>query len=98
MMDEANEAAILNALNSMLRDYCIETYGEDDQFQNQTIVRVKITSDDFQTIKIQLRALGLITKSNRARSVKDTESYWTLTPYGDTVMTRLRAQKKKIAS
>ncbi len=98
MMDEANEATILNALNAMLRDYCLENYGEEDQFKGQTIARVKITSDDFQTIKIQLRALGLITKSNRARSVKDTESYWTLTPYGDTVMTRLRAQKKKIAS
>ncbi|KAB8066887.1 DUF4062 domain-containing protein [Janthinobacterium violaceinigrum] len=50
--------------------------------------------DDFQTIKIQLRALGLITKSTRSRSVKDTSTYWTLTPYGDNVMLQLRAIRK----
>ena len=30
-------------------------------------------------------------KSEKARSVKDSGTYWTLTPYGDEVMTRLRA-------
>jgi hypothetical protein len=50
-----------------------------------------VNSEDFQTIKIQLRALGLIAKSSKSHSIKDTLTYWTLTPYGDTVMTRLRA-------
>jgi predicted MarR family transcription regulator len=54
----------------------------------------RVDTDDFQTIKIQLRALGLITKSTKSRSVKDTATYWTLTPFGDTVMTRLRAIQK----
>lgn len=53
-----------------------------------------ISEDDFQTIKVQLRALGLIKQSTKPRSVKDTETYWTLTPYGDNVMTRLRAIEK----
>jgi hypothetical protein len=53
--------------------------------------KVWISSDDFGTILVQLRALGLITKSDRKRSVKDVGTYWTLTPYGDTLLTTLRA-------
>ena len=50
-----------------------------------------ISGESFRTIIVQLRALGLIGKSTRTRSVKDTATYWTLTPFGDNVMTRLRA-------
>jgi hypothetical protein len=57
----------------------------------------KIDTGDFQTIKIQLRALGLIEMTNRARSAKDTETYWTLTPYGDHLLTKLRAIPKRAA-
>jgi len=56
-----------------------------------------LDQDDFQTIKVQLRALGLITKSDKARSVKDVTAYWTLTPYGDEMMTRLRAIRRDSA-
>jgi len=51
----------------------------------------RLDTKDLQTIKIQLRALGLITKGSKKRSAKDTKLYWTLTPYGDNVMTVLRA-------
>jgi Domain of unknown function (DUF4062) len=53
-----------------------------------------IIDEDFQTIKIQFRALGLISKSDRARSIKDRVTYWTLTHYGNSIMMRLRAIKK----
>ena len=43
---------------------------------------------------LQLRALGLMTKNENNRLVKDTGTYWTLTPYGDSVMNRLRAIEK----
>ena len=49
---------------------------------------------EFQNIKIQFKALGLITKSIKNRSVKDRETYWTLTDYGDFIMTQLVAIKK----
>lgn len=51
----------------------------------------QIDDHDYQTVKIQLRALGLIAKSEKTRSVKDAGTYWTLTPYGDQVLTSLRA-------
>jgi DNA-binding PadR family transcriptional regulator len=57
-------------------------------FRNTT---VRLTDDDFGTVLVQLRALGLITRSDRKRSVKDRGAYWTLTPYGDEHLTTLRA-------
>ena len=53
-----------------------------------------IGDECFRTIIVQLRALGLIGKSTRPRSVKDKETYWTLAPFGDNVMNRLRAIKR----
>lgn len=49
---------------------------------------------DVQTIKIQLRALGLIEQSKKVRSVKDTRAYWNLTPFGDSLLVQLRAIPK----
>lgn len=54
----------------------------------------EISNEEFQNIKIQFKALGLIAKSTKNRSVKDTASYWTLTDYGDYIMTQLIAVKK----
>ena len=53
-----------------------------------------LSNEDFNTIKVQLLALRLMKKSDRNRSVKDKASYWTLTPYGDSVMTQLRAIRR----
>lgn len=53
-----------------------------------------IENEEFQNIKVQFKALGLITKSLKNRSVKDTANYWTLTEYGDYVMTQLIAIKR----
>ncbi|EDU5982372.1 forkhead box transcription factor, partial [Salmonella enterica subsp. enterica serovar Aberdeen] len=57
---------------------------------------LKVSNSDFQTIKVQFRALGLIIKSEKSRSVKDKGTYWTLTPYGENLMTTLRAIKKTL--
>jgi Domain of unknown function (DUF4062) len=52
---------------------------------------VEIYSEDFQIIKVQLRALGLIAKNNKNRGLRDSDTYWTLTPYGDELMNSLCA-------
>ena len=56
--------------------------------------------DDFQTIKVQLLALRLISKSTKrkSRSVNDKATYWTLTPHGETVMMTLRALRRAPAA
>lgn len=65
-----------------------------EQLEGKHIGLFNIEADPFQTILVQLKALGLVAKSIRNRSVKDTNSYWKLTPYGDSVMTRLRAIRR----
>jgi hypothetical protein len=93
MINEATEGDLAQALNRLISDLASGLKKSKD-LKDLVLMNFRIDSDDFQTIKIQLRALGLITKSTKSRSVKDKATYWTLTPYGDTVMTRLRAIPK----
>lgn len=55
---------------------------------------LRVNSVDFQTMKVQFVALGLITKSEKKRSIKDSGTYWSLTPYGETKMMQLRALRR----
>lgn len=84
MMDEAAEKAISGRLSQELPGY--EQSGDLRKYQ-----RVQITDDSFETIKIQFVALGLIQKSNRKHAPSDTNIYWSLTPYGEQRLMRLRA-------
>jgi hypothetical protein len=89
MIGETRDNEFKQALNNFVRLNRVsdlQAHGRPMQFQDFVV-----DESDFQTIKVQLRALGLITPSKRARAVKDTATYWTLTPYGDSVMSRLRA-------
>lgn len=83
MIDEATEFDLDNELQKYLREII-----------NQRPRIIHINSEDFQTIKVQFVALGLIVKSEKKRSIKDSSTYWTLTPYGETKMMQLRALRK----
>lgn len=92
MLHEAPENRLSTALNEIVHSHVFT-----DIKTKNTTKRVSfeaVAEDDFHTIIIQLRALGLITKSVRNRSVKDTATYWKLTPYGDRLMMKLRAIQK----
>jgi hypothetical protein len=95
MLNEANESTIKKQLDSMIMNSEYKKIKEQKEYAKKVISDFSIIDTHFQTIKVQLRALDLITKSEKNRSVKDIETYWTLTPYGDTVMTRLIAIKKQ---
>ena len=56
-----------------------------------------LSDESFQTIKVQLIALGLIKQSSKKHSTTDVNTYWTLTPYGNKVMMRMKAIKKDVA-
>ena len=94
MIHEAIESDLSGALSALVRDHSHAELQKSKGFKELNLMDFKIDADDFQTIKVQLRALGLITKSTKSRSVKDTATYWTLTPYGDNAMTKLRAIRK----
>lgn len=63
----------------------------DIELEGAIRVEATLSEDDLATVLVQLRALGLITRSERRRSVTDKATYWTLTPYGDTHLIALRA-------
>ena len=94
MIHETTEPMLKNALNSLSMTENLERLQKSKKFAHHELRSFYIDQDDFQTIKIQLRALGLIVKNDKARSVKDAKTYWTLTPYGDEKMTQLRAIRR----
>ena len=96
MIQEVEESAIKNALIARLKPNFPKSkkVNHDSMDRILRLHRLSIGGEVFCTIIVQLRALGLITKSVRQRSVKDTASYWTLTPYGDTIMNNLRAIRR----
>ncbi|MCU7371906.1 hypothetical protein PEC18_13825 [Paucibacter sp. O1-1] len=94
MIHESSEAKLKAALDAFVLEKLRPEVSEDKTFRGHRLVDIALDEQDFQTVKIQLRALGLMAKSEKNRSVKDSGTYWTLTPYGDEVMTRLRAIKR----
>jgi len=88
LIDEASESEYKEKMNSYI-GYLAK--------QKMTgVSKVGIVIDDLMSILIQLKALGLIERSIRNRSVKDKNTYWKLTAKGDNVLTNLRAIKRKI--
>ncbi len=82
MIDECAEKALRDGLSSYFR------------FNYNLTGGFNIINNDFQTIKVQLIALQIIQKSDRKRTAKDTDTYWTLTPYGNRLMMQLKALKR----
>jgi hypothetical protein len=95
MLNEASDEQVEEALNEMVRERSAEIRDGDEELKGHTgIGGFEISDHDFQTITIQLRALGLIVRSLKQRSLRDTDTYWTLTLFGDQVLTTLRAIRK----
>jgi len=96
MINEASDDVLRSALNGFVDERGREVLVKEKAMKGRDLRSLYLKDRDFQTIKVQLRALGLITKSEKPRSVKDSEVYWTLTPYGDEYMTRLMAIRTAI--
>ncbi len=91
MINEESDFKLKKSLNEFLAKYGSIPLKENEENKGHRFESFTIDGEDFQTIKVQLRALGLMNKNVKNRSVKDSGTYWTLTPYGDSVMNRLRA-------
>lgn len=85
--------AIINYLKSRYKDN-IDSFLIKNSYRDPNFF--ELIPAEFQTIKIQFKALGLITESVKARSVKDRSIYWKLTPYGEFIMTNLISIKSNI--
>jgi hypothetical protein len=98
MIDEASEIDVKRCLDDFVKAQTVESLSREKELEGQELVNFEIEDTDFHSIKVQLRAVGLIARSTRNRSVKDTSTYWALTPYGDSVMTNLRAIRRMPSS
>jgi hypothetical protein len=105
MLNEATERSLRERIHAWLiqefRGKVItevrrQVAAEDEVVAKINSVRITVSDEDFGTLIVQLRALGLIEKSERNRSVKDTKTYWSLTPYGDNHLTTLRAIRRDL--
>jgi len=86
LIDEAKEEIYKYTLDA----YIQHLIKHSPEFKEITVI-----GDNLKLILIQFKALGLIEKSDRKRSLKDIGTYWQLTKKGDNLITQLRAQKKK---
>ena len=82
------EVALVNFIKKKYEEEVEKIRKEDNLVQFYSF---KLDRQSFQTIKVQLKALGLIEISRKNKSVKDQGTYWTLTIYGEHVMTQLIA-------
>lgn len=90
LVDEASEEKMKSVFVDSIREDVLKID------KNYLPNHHRIEEDSFQQIKVQLIALRIIEISDRKRTVKDTETYWHLTPYGFRVMMNLKALRRNI--
>ncbi|HFQ4805974.1 TPA: DUF4062 domain-containing protein [Vibrio vulnificus] len=95
LIDEATENELKVRLNQFLAKFESSVISEFEWYNACESYSCIISRTNFETIIVQLRALNLIQKGKRNRSVKDNSTYWCLTEHGDHVMVGLRAIKKE---
>lgn len=95
MLVENSEENLLTLLGSCIYRYCheqIEDFAKKNKLKNLT--NRKAYLEDLRLIIVQFRALKLIALSNKKHPPSDNNIYWTLTSYGDELMTQLTAIKR----
>ncbi|MDO2436859.1 DUF4062 domain-containing protein [Aeromonas veronii] len=93
MADESDERNLKIRLNQTVVKIEEEKINKQKHFSGYELSAI-VDGDVFETVIVQLRALGLIQKSTKNRSVKDKQTYWRLTDKGDSLLVGLRAIKK----
>jgi len=93
MADESDERNLKSRLNQFVVKAEEENINKQQYFSVNEVSAI-VEGEVFETIIVQFRALGLIQKSTKNRSVKDKQTYWSLTDKGDSLLVGLRAIKK----
>ena len=95
LIDETSENSLRRAFVTHFTRMATEELEDEKNLKNKELDDFTFAETQIETCLVQLRALGLIRESDRKRSVKDTQTYWTLTPYGDRMMVQLRALRRE---
>ncbi len=94
LINEASEPDLRKAFRMHFTRMAREAFKDSEGLEGKELRSFSFRDDQIDTCLVQLRALGLIIESDRKRSVRDTSTYWTLTPYGDLLMVQLRALRR----
>ncbi|MCY4025367.1 MAG: DUF4062 domain-containing protein [Acidobacteria bacterium] len=94
MINECSEDDLHTTFSDYFAQRAKEAFGDDEDLKGEELASFRFRDDEIETCLVQFRALRLIDQSLRARSVKDSNTYWTLTPYGDYLMNQLRALRR----
>jgi len=95
MLHEANTSQIKSRLSEFIGRLAAAEIRKDKDYKGHRRLRnAEVSQSDFETVLIQLSALGLIAQSVKNRSLKDRGTYWALTPFGVSAMNRLRAVQR----
>ncbi len=95
MIDEASDSQLRTAINNMIAEVNTSNLLKFSSIKIfDKLSDFKIADNPFDTIKVQLLALGFIQKSIKNRSVRDKANYWSLTHRGEAYMTKTRAIRR----
>lgn len=94
MIDEEREMKLAMSINKFINRKIKELQIIEEPKKGLIYLSKAISKDNFLIILVQLNALGLVKKSIKKRSLTNSETYWTLTSYGENLMTKLIAIKK----
>lgn len=94
MIQEASARTLRAAFLTFFEAQARRTFQDRKEFKQRQLRDFEFQDDDIETCIVQLRALGLMRESIRKRSLRDAGVYWSLTPYGNTLMVQLRAIRR----
>ncbi|QDU15490.1 hypothetical protein CA11_33150 [Gimesia maris] len=97
LIHEVKQSDLKTRLGNFIENRALEYFSEEETLKSRYIHSVRIINlmEELDTCLIQLRALGLIRENkSKKRSLRDTSTYWELSPFGDSRMVQLRAIRK----
>lgn len=94
MINEVDDYRLKYSLKAHFERSAKRDFEKNEKLKTKELKEFKFDDYVVDTCLVQFRALGLIRENKKARSIKDTKTYWTLTPYGDYAMVKLRALRK----
>ena len=95
LINEASDSDLRAAFRSFFTQVAISDFEDDKDLKGNILRDFNYKDEQIDTCIVQLRALGLVEESQQKRSVRDTGTYWALTPFGDHQMVVLRALRRK---
>ncbi len=94
LIHDATIDDLKSALKEFLKELGKDFWIADSGLEDAELEFFDLADSVYDTVFVQFRALGMMKESSKTRSVKDKNSYWSLTKYGDSLMNNLRALKR----